>query len=285
MLESPIDLIEHFEELRFAVEKLGAGLFPKTVEAVEAATVHVQRAWKDEAARHFAFSTGKYIQNVRVEFGVAGNPYHGRVFNELPYADYLEDGYPAFDMKNMLHTSHKIRISKKGKRYMIIPFRHGTPARQGEAGRAGNRATMWSMPEHVYDPAKRLVMSQIKTKFAERSVQDLNLIPQKGYVAARRTYEWGERLTKQALESVGASRAEIQKYSGMVRVPREEARTSGSQYLTFRVMTEDSKGWIHPAQPPLRIKERAENKSAAVVRRIIEEGFERDIQKIKDIIK
>lgn len=285
MLEIQIDLGEEWEELRFVVEKLGSGIFPETELAVKASTTFVQQEWINEATRHFNFPTGKYINNIRVELQVAGNPYHGRVFNELPYADYLEDGYPAFDMKKMLYTSHKIRMSKKGKRYMIIPFRHGTPRRQGEAGRAGNRATMRSMPEHIYDPAKRLIMSQIKTKFAARSVQDLSRIPQKGYVAARRTYEWGERLTKQALESVGASRAEIQKYAGMVRVPREEARTSGSQYMTFRVMTEDSKGWIHPAQPALKIKERAENKSAAVVRRIIEEGFERDLQIIKKLIK
>ena len=55
--------------------------------------------------------------------------------------------------------------------------------------------------------------------------------------------------------------------------------------MTFRVMTEDSKGWIHPAQPPLKIKEKAENKSAPVVRQIIEAGFQRDLEVIKKLIK
>ena len=281
MLEISIDLSEQWEELAFVVEKLGAGIFPETVESVKAATVHVQKIWKDEAARQFAFPSGEYARNILTEFELGGNPLHARIFNDLPRAEYLEDGYPAFDMKKALYTSHQVRISKKGKRYLIIPFRHGTPAQQGESGSAGNRATMRSMPERVYNPAKRLIMSQIKSKWAERSQQN----PEGNKVAHRRNYEWGERLTKQALESVGVSRVEIKKYSGMVRFPREEGRVSGSQYMTFRVMTEDSKGWIHPAQPALKIKERAENKSIPIACAIIEKGFQRDLETIKKLIK
>lgn len=275
MLELSVNVDAELDKVVFALDKLGVGIFPETAKAVEKGTTIIQTLWIQEAGGAFKHSTGSYIHAIQEGnmYPVGMNPYHGRVVNNLSYAEDLEDGYPAFDMKKALYTSHKVRISKKGKRYLIIPFRHGTPARQGEAGRAGNRATMKSMPSHVYDPAQRLIMSQIKSKWAEKSIQN----PEGSNVAHRRTYEWGERLTKKALESVGASQAEIQKYSGMVRFPREEGRTSGSQYLTFRVMTEDSKGWIHPAQPPLKIAERTINKAKPLLNRIITDAFSNDM--------
>ena len=287
MIQISVDLSEQFEELAFTLEKLGAGIFPETAKGVEEGIAIIQQEWIREAGGAFKHSTGSYIHAIQkgMIYPVEMNPYHGRVVNNLSYAEYLEDGYPAFDMKKMLYTSHQVRISKKGKRYLIIPFRHGTPGHQSEAGRAGNRATMNSMPEHVYSPAQRLIMSQLKSKFAVRSVQNKPYSPGNPTVAHRATYEWGERLTKEALENVGASQAEIKKSSGMVRFPREEGRVSGSQYMTFRVMTEDSKGWIHPAQPALKIKERAENKSIPIACAIIEKCFQRDLETIKKLIK
>ena len=275
MLELNVNVDGALDEVVFALEKLGMGIFPETGKAIKIGAGIIQTLWKQETAGAFKYPSGSYLRAIHngLIYPVGMNPYHGRVVNSMPYAEDLEYGYPAFDMKKALYTSHKIRISKKGKRYLIIPFRHGTPSRQGESGTGGNRATMRSMPAHVYDPAKRLIISQMKSRWAERSQQD----PEGNKVAIRRNYEWGERLTKQALESVGASQAEIQRYSGMLRFPREGARTTGSQYMTFRVMTEDSKGWIHPAQPPLKIAERTINKAAPILNTIITDAFAKDM--------
>ena len=88
MLEIEINLSEQWEELRFVVEKLGKGIFPETVLAVEAAVVHVRTEWMNEAARQFAFSTGKYMGSIQTEFAVAGNPLHGRWQSERTYEEY-----------------------------------------------------------------------------------------------------------------------------------------------------------------------------------------------------
>lgn len=143
----------------------------------------------------------------------------------------------------MLNTSLKVRTSSKGKRYLIIPFRHGTP---------GNGAHAPAMPREIYDSARELAPSRIVghgRRLSGTGAWDVNT-KQPATVRARK-YAWGGRL---AAEPEYKLRREhkTDPYAGMVRF---DAKPPGGQrystYLTFRVMSEASRGWIVPAKPGL----------------------------------
>ena len=127
----------------------------------------------------------------------------------------------------------KVRLSKKGLRYLIIPFRHNTP---------GNAAHAKPMTDDVYQQAKQLSLSTI-TGHGRRvsGTGAWSIKTQAPATVRQRTYNWGERL-------VGAAIPHNQQ--GMVRMNTATgAGKKSSAYLTFRVMSESSKGWIIPAQP------------------------------------
>jgi hypothetical protein len=68
-------------------------------------------------------------------------PFSAVVSTDYKYADEIETGRPAKDLKQMLNTSPKVRRTKDGRRFLVIPMRHNTP---------GNGALAPSMPKAVY---------------------------------------------------------------------------------------------------------------------------------------
>jgi hypothetical protein len=69
----------------------------------------------------------------------------------------LEEGFPARDLKQMLQTSSKTKVSKAGKKYLTIPMRHGTPG----------TTVLRPMPQATYDHAEQIAPS-IVTGTAQR---------------------------------------------------------------------------------------------------------------------
>jgi hypothetical protein len=114
-------------------------------QAIQDAGDYTTQQWIKTAAGKFKHSDGKYLQGILsgIKYPFNGDPLHYRGENKLPYAKALENGIQSFDMKKMLETSSKVRIAKDGKRYLIIPFRHGTPG----------TTSLRAMPEDVYNKA------------------------------------------------------------------------------------------------------------------------------------
>lgn len=165
-------------------------------------------------------------------------PYAWELINDYRYVEDIETGRPPRDLKVMLSTSLKVRVSKKGARYLIIPFRHNTP---------GYTAHAPSMAPHVYAEAKELPASRIKshgTRLSGTGAWDVNT---KAPARVRsRNYVWGGRLGKGLVPKL-QSRHKTDPAAGMVRFSAK----GGSTYMTFRVMSERSSGWIIPAKPGL----------------------------------
>lgn len=176
------------------------------------------------------------------------------------YADEIETGRPPRDLKQMLNTSLKVRRTEKGKRFLVIPFRHNTP---------GNDALAPAMSQSVYDLAKVLAPSTITGQGERASGEVTRLSPSSGMHPAakqkpflsnaktksaqmvnKNNYSWGGRLTAAALKAAGVMPIEAKYRQGMRRF---DTSTPGggksSTYLTFRIMMEGSSGWIVPAQP------------------------------------
>lgn len=165
-------------------------------------------------------------------------PYAWVLVNDYKYVEDIETGRPAFDLKRMLNTSMKVRVSKKGVRYLIVPFRHNSP---------GNTAHAPAMPTNVYAEAKQLAPSLVTGHGRRRSgTGAYNIDSQKPITVRQRKYVWGGRL-QAGLTPKLQTRHKTDPTAGMVRF----GAGAGSVYLTFRVMSENSHGWIIPAKPGL----------------------------------
>ncbi len=228
----------------------GADAFPTLAGAVQALANAAHQQWQQYAqgaplpnGQIINARSGTYHRSIQLE---QIDPFHYRVFSNLAYAEAIESGSPARDMKKMLDSSLKVRRTKDGKRYLIIPFRWGTP---GAVGFGGN-----VMPQAVHDffkpravPRSRII--SIGTRPSGTGAYDIKtrqpvLVPQ-------RDYKWGQRLTQQHLGAMGIGGKAAKRMAGMTnfRNPGGSGGAAHSSYLTFRVMTEDSTGWKAPAIP------------------------------------
>lgn len=217
-----------------------AQVYPLLSEAVKLVVIQAAEnlAAAVQGAKLWSREKDAYVASIKTEMTGA---YSGRVWADYKYADEIETGRPAYDQKQMLNTSLKVRQGKKG-RYLIIPFRHNTPG-----------ALAPSMPEHVYRLASALDASAVTGMTTRQSGTGAwDVKTRQPLVVPQRTYSWGGRLPP---GSMGPnSRRKSDRFAGMVRFEStNKAGVRYSEYMTFRVMSENSSGWIRPAQPGLNL--------------------------------
>lgn len=271
---------QRVDDVIFALQALGGNRLPATAMAVMQSAQIAQQRWIDNTVGAFKRSTGDYLQGIMdgLEYPYEGDIYTAAVINASLHAKWIEEGTPAHDMKRMLFTSAQVRISAKGKRYLIIPFRHGTPsAGSHEGGRGTNRATLQTMPKSIYAMVKTMAPSRQLTgmKVPNPAAGNRNAI--------RYTYHWGGKLKASDLAAAGVDQTnrrphwKSSPYTGMVRFPRDSS-TGQHTYMTFRVMHEDSTGWLHPGTPPKWLARKTANEIEPAVVRLIEIGFDTDMR-------
>ena len=175
-----------------------------------------------------------YVQSLTVE---NTGPLQVSVYSDWKYAYEIENGRPSRDLKRMLDTSMKVRVStsKKnaGKRYLIIPFRH----------------SLASMPGPVRSAAKMLTKSEVTGMGKRQSGTGAWDIKTKAPAqVAQRKYKWGDKLPAGlALKKADHNKTDI--YAGTVRMNTSAGKAKSSAYLTFRTMMEGSAGWITKPVP------------------------------------
>lgn len=243
-----------------------AQVYPLLSEAVKLVVMQAAEnlATAVQGAKLWSREKDAYVASIKTEMTGA---YSGRVWADYKYADEIETGRPAYDQKQMLNTSMKVRQGKKG-RYLIIPFRHNTP---------GQHALGPSMPDHVHRLATALSASTVTGMTSRKSgtgAWDLNtkaplMVPQ-------RTYSWGARLPP---GSMGPnSRHKSDRYAGMVRFEStNKAGARYSEYITFRVLSENSTGWIRKAQPGLNLAQTVATELQPVAEAIFSEAISRSL--------
>lgn len=235
--------------------------FPSLALAVQAIVDRVEGTWKGFASgvplpsgKSIGIRSGQYMRSINQR--MTGD-FAGEVFSNLPYAETIEKGAPARDMKALLNSSPKVRISQRtGRRYLIIPFRHDT----GNA-MSGNKP----MPDSVRQWWEGKVASYVRSGFERRPVHSdmaghitpehavYSLRTHKLLTVPQRRYQWGDRMKAADLEALGASAQQIKRMQGMVnfRRPGQSGGAAHSKFITFRTMSEGSKGWIQPARDGL----------------------------------
>lgn len=232
-------------------------VFPLMRQTVKAIAEQGADDWRDAVknAHLSQYDRLAYEKSITVE---QTGDFSAFVYSDYKYASDIETGRPPRDLKKMLDTSSKVRRTKDGRRFLVIPMRHGSP-----------KSNTNPMPSGVAKLAKAMTPSKVLSTGMRPSGQVTHLSPTSGMSAAakqtpflsnvatkskmlteNRNYQWGDRLSRAALKEAGMSKAEQRKYSGMVRM---DTSTPGgkksSSFLTFRIMAENSRGWIIPAQP------------------------------------
>ena len=222
--------------------------FPNLARAVEVVAKEAQARWSAYAAgaplptgQVINDRTGTYLRSIQMTMT---SDFSALVYSNLPYAEAIESGSPARDMKTMLNSSYKVRIAKDGSRYLIIPFRWNVP----------NAVMGHSMPQAVHNwwTGGTHEDSHITGKY--RRVSGTGALDiktrQKSTVPGWR-YKWGTRLTENDMHGMNLSAKQESRMAGMVRFRNPKPKEAGhnSQFLNFRVMSSKSSGWLMPAQP------------------------------------
>jgi hypothetical protein len=266
-----------------AVAAIGLKNLPNTARAVEQATLLVQRLWMQAASgaevsyhgQSFTVKrrSGAYARSIAdgLEYPADGDPLTGRVSADTPYAEAIEKGVAAHDMKPALLGGPRARLAKDGTRYAIVPFRHNTP---------GAGATGQAMPVDVYQRARKLDFTAVTGHRPDRNPR--------GETVQRAVYRHGGQLRMRGVghvEEYQRSRIgppehrythQSSIYSGMVKTGAK----GQAGYMTFRVVSERSpeNAWWHPGTPPRPISEAVAQMAEKDVTELIRQGFEKDME-------
>ena len=212
-------------------------LMPNQAHAIQRLAQLAHRRWLEYASGKRALPSGRqmhsvtcsYMSSIKIE--EAGELKYV-IYSDDPKASFIEEGFPSFDMKKMLATSDKVRKTKDGRKYLLVPFRHKLPG----GGALGvvipqEAAAFWLAPNRR--------SSVVTGHYLERGGQG-------GKLVTRQTYHWGDRMGRSDLEGMGLDPDSKlgSRLMGMVRFANNEDK--GGQHVTFRVMIEGGKGWIMP---------------------------------------
>ncbi|WP_311080957.1 hypothetical protein [Paenibacillus polymyxa] len=238
---------------------------PYTRTAVQAATTElVQATWIQYASgAQVSFSggnfrvgvqTGDYVRSIQDGLRFPDD-LTGEVFTTSAHGAAIESGQDARDLKPSLLASPKAKTGANGKKYITVPFRHGTPG----------AATMPTMPKSIYTQARSLSFSRVLSPLPTRS------------------YSWGGRIKEDDTgkrshvgEHPGAGYTwKAGKYQGLVKM----GQPGHTQYLTFRRLSENSskKSWMRPAIKPKPIRQAVIENTREQVQDMIVQGFQQDL--------
>lgn len=265
-----------------AVPIINAQVLPLLNQAVRAVAQQTQINWMEAIHRAKLWSGERDAYAGTVKWQMTGD-FTAMVSSDYKYAEEIETGRPPRDLKKMLDTSTKVRRTKDGRRFLVIPMRHNTP---------GNDATAPAMPTSVYELASQMTASSVtgqrqapsgeRTALSPAGMRPLknqtpflsNSKTKSTFLVARNTYKWGEKLPPMALGNA----ADAKKYGNMYRF---SATTPGgkqySTYLTFRVMMEGSSGWIVPAQPGLYLAKKTADDMQPLAEQAFGEAVKRTV--------
>lgn len=273
-----VDLSDVAEAANSAINET---VFPLLSQAVNAVAQQARANWMREVYRAKLWSGEKdaYAHSITIE---QTGPFSALIQTDYQHAAEIETGRQPRDLKKMLDTSEKVRRSKDGRRFLIIPFRHNIP---------GQDASAPSMPMEVYAQAFDLAPSRVVGQVMRRAGEIVSMRPGRGMVAlgekrqrrnpylsgigtrgpvmvTRRAYEWGDRLQAGQVGS---------RYAGMVRFDTSAGGKRYSTYMTFRVMAEGQTGWIVPAKPGLYLVKKVTEDLQPLAEKVFSEAVARSL--------
>lgn len=257
---------------------LSRDAFPNLSHAVRQVAEAAHRQWTAYAAgaplpdgKAIRNRTGEYMRSILLR---ETGEFSAEVYSDLPYAAVIEDGSPERDLKKILNSSLKVRLTKDGRRYLIIPFRWDHP----------NSVMGNNMPEPVADWWRQgrapSSIASIYPRLSGTGAYDRKT--RQPLVVPGRKYAWGDRLEKGDLAAMGIHGAAAKRMEGMVmfRKPGGTGQGAHTKFLTFRTMVEGSKGWIAPPRPGLHPAQVVADQFRPVAERAFQEAVSADMRRI-----
>lgn len=265
-------------------------VFPLVNQAIRALAEYGWADWKDEVWKARLWIGEKRPYFDAIQWRMTG-PFSAEIWTDYRLAEAIETGRPERDLKRMLDSSLKVRLSRDGKRYLIIPFRHNTP---------GHDALARSMPDDIYQAVgsdafeKTLIVGR---GWRQSGTGAWSIQTRKPYQARTRVYraagggtrivfgqevprKWGDRLSYKTLDRIlgpGHGVAIPRNLQGMVRMNTSSGRQKSSVYLTFRTMAEGSSGWIVGPRPGLLIAQGVTDRLRSQAGGVIREAVRRSV--------
>jgi hypothetical protein len=258
---------------------VNSAVLPRITQAVEAIANQARYNWQRAVydARLWSGEKTPYMESITMRMT---GPFSAVVESDYQYADEIETGRPTRDLKKMLDTSTKVRRTKDGRRFLVIPMQHNTTANDAHAppmppaiGKIVAGLAHSSVTSSGTRPAGEVTLISPKTGMQAADKQSPYLSSHKTgktYLVPKHDYAWGERIKPSMLK--GQSAADKKKYAGMVKM--KEA-SGGSSYLTFRVMMEGSSGWVVPAKPGLYLAKKVVDDLQPLADKALAEAFKR----------
>lgn len=222
---------------------------PYMNQAVDAVGKQVAAKWVEGVYKAKLWSEEKDAYAQSISWKMTGD-FSGYVEATYKWAKEIEEGRPSRDLKRMLGTSLKVRRTKAGARFLVIPFTHKVK----------------NMPPQLYAQAKALEASQVTGMSRRKSGEITEMSPRYGMRPAKvqtaflsnpktrgpamvkqAQYAWGGRIGAGYFGPNPKGKTDIA--AGMVRFNTSAGAGKSSKYMTFRIMHEKSKGWIVPQQP------------------------------------
>jgi len=269
--------------------------FPNVRDTVTKLGFAIQHEWIKVAESRVNRATGEYINQLKSFAAVRleNNGFGVIVTNYAKHAKIIENGHQAFRLPEEVQwgKTAKTKWTKKGKPYLIIPFKHFVPSKEaGGTQGATVRHIRQMMPQEIYDYAKRLTPSVNiggKTKWGGRLTSETT--NKAGIPAAHFMYfspagvpihgsnlGFSQKHEADRIYPISGKRAhwKFSRFHGMVKV----GAADHAKYLTFRVLTPLSPGWLIPAQPGLHVAEQTKNNMEPIIKQALQKAFAKDIQ-------
>ena len=257
-------------DLISSLELVSTKYLPNTVRAIKVSTAVLEYTWKAYAMGAPIPNTNIRIKSVRGAYAKsihkASAGLTGSVWSDSPYAEEIEEGTEAKDLKKIIPFGPKARMGKNGP-YTIVPFRHGAPG-----------SLSAPMPAQIY--------SQILAKIHQGEFKKSSVKKQKlpganaaGEVALYHQYKWGSHVGKTP---------EFPNLEGMVVFNIGAAGENRSGFVTFRVVSANPpkqskarKGWegswVVPSRQGMHITKYVVANTKEVIAEAIRAGITMDL--------
>lgn len=235
---------------------------PTIKSAFDECAMLLQKSWQNwamggsiEGAADIRKPNASLASSIRIEEEGNLNAFIGTA---SPYARRIQEGTPEIDMKaegSPWLNGKKSRVSRKDKLpYLIVPFRWG--ANNGGAGSA-----------HFANTISKEAAAVIESQNFRRSYTTGETHIEKnaaGEDVARANYSWGGRY-KEANKT--------DRMNGMVKMNDEK----NTNYMTFRVISGKSKGWVRKAVPANDVVGAVSKAAKGAIENIMEKAIASDV--------
>lgn len=244
-------ILQQQESLAKMINLIGGKNLPGLQMAVRKAANIVLRTWIEKIGQADTKEGWKrrYKQDVNIDRQI--DPLKVSVSASGLFMNLVEEGVKRFSIKDGLLNGPHARINKKGEPYNIVFFRAGTPKAH----------SISPMPVGIYKVAKKLDKKDVEKRYRVIGVGGKTPLMKGGNLQERTKTK-----TKQLKRK--------DKYGGLVKM----GSLGHTQYGTFRVVSKNSKGWIHPGVPAAPVFPKLEDAVHKKVKKLLQEGLLKDIE-------